>query len=159
MRLYIVRHGMALVPPGGRERSLTEQGERDAEAAGELLANEGLDYLLYSPKLRARQTADLVLEAFSELPNAESQTLVPPSTGQQVLAAAEATGASRIALVSHMPLVAYLVGWFTSGDYSDYPLPGYPEAGIVALDMDVPGRGTASIAWHAFPPDYSQKRR
>ena len=57
-----------------------------------------------------------------------------------------------------MPLVAYLVGWFTSGDYSDYPLPGYPEAGIVALDMEPPGQGMASIAWYAFPPDYSLKR-
>jgi phosphohistidine phosphatase len=158
MRLYVVRHGDAVVPPGGRERSLTPRGERDAEAAGELLAQQGLDYLLHSPKLRAHQTAELILEAFDGLGHAAAPSLVPPSTGQLVVEAVERTGARRVALVSHMPLVAYLVGWFTSGEYSHYPLPGFPEAGIVALDADIPARGLASVAWYAFPPDYTQQR-
>ncbi len=155
MRLYIVRHGDAVVPPGGRERSLTERGEREAASAGELLEAQGVDALLYSPLLRTTQTAQLILDAVGDIPAAASESLVPPSTGEEVVAAIDAVGAERIALVSHMPLVAYLVGWFTSGDYRDFRLPGFPEAGVVALDMDIAGQGIATLAWYAFPPNFS----
>ena len=154
MRVYIVRHGDALTPPGGRERSLTERGERDATSAGELLEAQGLDYLLHSPLLRTRQTAAHILDAVGDIPSAASESLVPPATGEEVVAAIESVIAERIALVSHMPLVAHLVSWFTSGDYRDYSLPGFPEAGIVALDMEIVGRGLAKLAWYAFPPNY-----
>ena len=159
MRVYIVRHGDALVPPGGSERALTERGHRDAASAGELLEAQGIDAVLYSPKLRTRETAQHILDAVGDIPAAVSDTLLPPSTGQEVVAAIEALGVERIVLVSHMPLVAYLVGWFTSGDYSDFRLPGFPEAGVVALDMDLAGQGMATQAWYAFPPEFSLRTR
>ena len=83
---------------------------------------------------------------------------MPPSDWQVVANAAEGTGADRVVLVSHLPLVAELVGWFAHGDPGDYRLPGFPSGGIVTLDMAICGRGMASIAWYAFPPDYQRHR-
>jgi phosphohistidine phosphatase len=157
MRVYIVRHGDAVTPPDGGERALTARGEREADAAGQLLASEGFDYLLYSPKLRTRQTALRIVDAVGDVGSREDPSLLPPATGNDVAAAIDRVGVQSLVLVSHLPLVAELVGWFVTGDSRDYPLPGFPTAGVVTLDMDIAGQGMASLAWHAFPPDFTQR--
>ena len=156
MRVYIVRHGDAVSPAAGGERELTDRGHSDSQAAGALLAAEGFDYLLYSPKLRTRQTAQHIIDAAGDVGSGEDLSLLPPSTGHDVAAAIDSSAVQTLVLVSHLPLVADLVGWFISGDARDYPLPGYPQAGIVALDMDIAGQGIANPAWHAFPPDFAR---
>ena len=157
MRVYIVRHGDAVHPPGGGERELTPRGESEAAAAGHLLAAEGFDYLLYSPKLRTRQTALHIVDAVGDVGSREEGSLLPPSSGHEVATAIDAVGVDALVLVSHLPLVAQLVGWFVHGDTRDYPLPGFPPAAIVALDMEVSGQGMAKLAWHAFPPDFDKR--
>ena len=92
-----------------------------------------------------------------EVESREDLSLLPPTTEQSVADAIERCGGQSVVLVSHLPLVAELVGWFTTGDPRDYRLMGYPPAGIVALDMDVVGQGMASQAWHAFPPEFNQQ--
>ncbi len=164
MRLFIVRHGDAVVPAGGHERSLTQRGIADAGAAGRLLAEEVLDAIYTSPLLRTRQTTDHLLEAVGQagttaLTAEVAEELVPPSDGQAITALLDRSEAQSVVLVSHMPLVAYLVSWFTSGDYRSYPFGGYPEAGIVALDFDIWGQGMGTLAWYAFPPGYKKATR
>jgi phosphohistidine phosphatase len=156
MRVYIVRHGDAVTPAGGGERELTPRGHTEAQAAGQLLAEQGFDYLLYSPKVRTRQTALHIIDAVGDVGSAEDLSLLPPSTGADVAAAIDRAAVDSLVLVSHLPLVAELVGWFISGDARNYPLSGYPPAGIVALDIDIAGQGMAELAWHAFPPDFLQ---
>ncbi len=159
MRVYVVRHGDAAPPPGGGERALTDHGTQDANDAGRLLAAESFDYLLCSPKLRTRQTRDCILsvagEVLGDVGSREDLSLLPPSTEQSVVDAIEGCGGQSVVLVSHLPLVAELVGWFVTGERGFYPLPGFPPAGIVALDMDIVGQGMATLAWHAFPPEFS----
>ena len=157
MRLYVVRHGEAL-NQGGAERSLTPRGAIEIGRAAELLAAENPEWVLHSPKLRTRQTAARIIEALADVRAAEERSLLPPSDWQAVASAAERTGSDRVVLVSHLPLVAELVGWFVYGDPGDYPLPGFPSGGIVTLDMAICGRGMAAIAWYAFPPDYQRHR-
>ena len=157
MRLYVIRHGEAL-NQGGAERSLTPRGAVEVDRAAELLAAEPVEWVLYSPKLRTRQTAARITDAVADVRTAVENSLLPPSDWQLVADAAERTEASRVVLVSHLPLVAELVGWFTRGDPGHYPLPGFPSGGIVTLDMPICGRGLASIAWYAFPPDYQRRR-
>lgn len=157
MRVYIVRHGDAAAPAGGGERELTARGHSEAQAAGRLLAEQGFDRVLYSPKLRTRQTALHIVDASGDIGSDEDASLLPPSSGNDVAAAIDRAGVASLVLVSHLPLVADLVGWFTSGDARDYPLAGFPPAGIVALDMDIAGQGMASLAWHAFPPDFTRR--
>ncbi len=161
MRVYVVRHGDAVPTRGGGERALTEHGIQDANDAGRLLASEGFDFLLYSPKLRTRQTRDCILaaaaEALGEVESQEAPSLLPPTTEQSVVDAIEACGGQSVVLVSHLPLVAELVGWFTAGDRGFFTLPGFPPAGVVALDMEVPGQGMATLAWYAFPPEFAQQ--
>jgi phosphohistidine phosphatase SixA len=158
MRLYIVRHGEAL-NQGGPERSLTPRGEAEIDTAGRLLAEESVGGVLYSPKLRTRQTAARILDAVGDVPAEPEPALLPPSSYRRIADLAEGSGLHRLVLVSHLPLVAELVGWFTSGDPGDYRLPGFPSGGIVTLDLDPVERGMGQLAWYAFPPEYQQRSR
>ena len=69
-QLWLLRHAEA-EPHGTRadaQRRLTERGEAQARAAGIALLRIGASFerVLYSPKVRARQTAELAAEAWSE---------------------------------------------------------------------------------------------
>ena len=127
--------------------------------AGGLLAAEAIDGLLYSPKLRTRQTAARILDRLDDVPAEQESSLLPPSSYRriaEVAGAAEEKGMQRLVLVSHLPLVAELVGWFENGDPGDYRLPGFPSGGIVTIDMEFVDRGMGRLAWYAFPPDYQR---
>lgn len=62
--LWLLRHAEARDGKPDDERPLTELGERQARAAGLAMARLGVsvDACLTSPKLRARQTAELACE-------------------------------------------------------------------------------------------------
>jgi phosphohistidine phosphatase len=62
--LWLLRHAEAADGLPDDRRPLTERGVRQAEAAGRALARLGasIDVCLSSPKLRARQTAELACE-------------------------------------------------------------------------------------------------
>src|ERR1700679_1702309 len=69
-QLWLLRHGDA-EPHGTRadaERRLTERGEGQAHAAGIALERlqASFDAVLFSPKTRARRTAELAAEHWSE---------------------------------------------------------------------------------------------
>jgi len=78
-KLFVVRHGETLWNSefrlqGRLDSPLTEQGERQAEANGELLARMGIERLLVSPLGRTQQTAAIIntqlnaqIELFDEL--------------------------------------------------------------------------------------------
>ncbi|HEY6654663.1 MAG TPA: histidine phosphatase family protein [Solirubrobacterales bacterium] len=65
--IWLLRHGDAEDGSGkpDAERGLTEKGERQSRNAGKALKELGvvLDVCLASPKVRARQTAELACEA------------------------------------------------------------------------------------------------
>jgi phosphohistidine phosphatase len=162
MKVYILRHGEAGTAASDGERALTSKGLEQALQAGRLLQSEQAQRLLYSPKLRTRQTAEQVLSLAPELSSQESLNLVPPATLADVAAELEIlqeAGVERVILVSHLPMVAELTAWLTHGDSSEYSFPGYPPAGIVALDMDYVGAAAANFLWYAFPPNFEQRRQ
>src|ERR1017187_8054270 len=66
MKLHLVRHGTASsVAPTDAERELTSDGREEARIAGAALAelDVSASYILSSPLVRARQTAEIVAEA------------------------------------------------------------------------------------------------
>jgi phosphohistidine phosphatase len=155
-----MRHGEAATPAGGGEKALTDTGRRQASQSAALLAPaQSPQLVLHSPKLRAVQTMEQVRQhldtAIPGLVCEETSTLLPQSNPQAVEDMLSGREQDCILLVSHLPLVAELVAWFSSGERGAYPLPGYSPAGLVALECDpVAARGCGAIAWYAFGPDY-----
>jgi phosphohistidine phosphatase len=120
-QLWLLRHGDA-EPHGTRadaERRLTERGEGQAHAAG--IAIERLrtsfDAILFSPKVRARQTAELAAEHWSSQQR-ELLSVHPPLAGdfdaRQALAELAGLPADgRLLLVGHEPDLSGVVGDLT----------------------------------------------
>src|SRR5712692_3699465 len=68
-QLWLLRHAEA-EPHGTRadtERKLTSRGERQARIAGAALARIGVEFdaVLFSPKVRARRTAEIAAKEWS----------------------------------------------------------------------------------------------
>jgi phosphohistidine phosphatase len=120
-QLWLLRHAEA-EPHGARtdaQRRLTERGEQQARAAGIALARMqgAFDAVLFSPRVRARQTAELAAESWSEQQRARL-AIHPPLAGDfdaaQALAAIGAVPADgRLLLVGHEPDLSRIVAELT----------------------------------------------
>lgn len=117
VNIVIMRHGEAEPPAADdQQRALTIQGRSEVQQMASWLAQAypAFDYLWVSPYLRTRQTAALMLEAQQRGCQLQvMQQLVPDGQAEQVKTALDLLLAeqpdARVLLVSHMPLVSFLV--------------------------------------------------
>jgi phosphohistidine phosphatase len=122
-QLWLLRHAEA-EPHGARadaERTLTARGERQARTAGLALARLGASFevVLFSPKARARQTAELAAGEWSAQQRKRLRTHPPLASGfdarQARDALSETTADGRLLLVGHEPDLSCIVAEETSG--------------------------------------------
>jgi phosphohistidine phosphatase len=120
-QVWLLRHAEA--ERHGRredfERRLTERGELQARRAGRALAVLGPDFdaVLFSPKVRARRTAELAAEEWDDAARERLELDPALAEGFGVLdlrAALRGRGAhARILLVGHEPDLSGVIGAFT----------------------------------------------
>jgi phosphohistidine phosphatase len=122
-QLWLLRHAEA-EPHGVREdsqRRLTSRGEQQARAAGLALARLGVEFeaVLFSPKARARATAELAAESWPASQRELLSMHAPLAAGfdaVQALDALAGLGAdARLLLVGHEPDLSLVVGELTGG--------------------------------------------
>ncbi|HEY1777537.1 MAG TPA: histidine phosphatase family protein [Solirubrobacteraceae bacterium] len=122
-QLWLLRHAEA-EPHGSREdseRRLTDRGEEDARLAGLALARMGVEFdaILFSPKVRARRTAEIAAEALSDEQRALLRVHMPLAGGfgarEALDAMGEAVGTGRLLLVGHEPDLSLIAGELTGG--------------------------------------------
>ncbi len=120
-QLWLLRHADA-EPHGTREdsqRRLTERGELQARAAGIVIARmgESFEEVLFSPKIRARQTAEIATEGWAESERAKLAEHAPLASGfdgmQALEAMAPVEGDGRLLLVGHEPDLSRVIGELT----------------------------------------------
>jgi phosphohistidine phosphatase len=125
-QLWLLRHAEA-EPHGTRpdaQRALTERGERQARAAGAALARMevGFEAVLFSPKVRAMQTAQLAAEAAGEMLQAQPREHLPLAEGYEAAQAfddfAGLSADARLMLVGHEPDLAGVIGDLTGSSVS-----------------------------------------
>jgi len=113
IKLWVLRHGDAEDPTPGMDdfdRPLTATGREEATAAGRALVATGAkpDLVLSSPRVRARQTAEL---ATAEL--GVGFEVHEPLTGgfraEDALSLIEGRDGQTVLLVGHMPDLAIVV--------------------------------------------------
>ncbi len=120
-QLWLLRHAEA-EPHGTRadaERRLTERGEQQARAAGVALQRLGASFelVLFSPRVRARRTAELAAQAWSEEQRARLQEYAPLAGGfdaeHALTALAGLSADARLLLVGHEPDLSRVTGELT----------------------------------------------
>ena len=140
MKLYIMRHGEANYPKGSysdRERRLTTNGEHEVMTTTNWLIDKQpeVDCVYVSPYLRAQQTAAILLSQLKTRQRQDSDDITPDGHAGSVVswlaAEIQQQGFESVVLVSHMPLVSYLVHEL---DASVQP-PIFPTAGIAVVDF------------------------
>jgi phosphohistidine phosphatase len=152
MQLFLMRHGEAgYNAHSDRERVLTEVGRYQTELMSNWLARTITDFdlVVVSPYLRAQQTWQEVSRHFPEprkwlvlddlIPSSE-----PTTTVDLVLAYAEQYKANRVLVISHMPLLGYMVSDLVAG--IEPPL--FATSGITLIDKH---GERASISWQHTP--------
>ena len=127
MQLYIMRHGEASMKADtDASRPLTKQGELEANLMALWLSNMNvrIDHILVSPYIRAQQTCSIVTSTLSTKYNEDFQQKVstvnyitPSGSAREVHDYIDdlCSGLSceHVLIVSHMPLVSYLVAELT----------------------------------------------
>lgn len=125
MKLIVVRHGAAMdqeefARTGQSDdlRPLTDEGKAEMKsvAAGLRAEVETLDVLATSPLVRARQTAEIIAEAYGLGDPEISDSLVPGAPFEEFARWCAALGDKKvIAVVGHEPHLSTLVTWLLVG--------------------------------------------
>jgi phosphohistidine phosphatase len=140
MQIFVMRHGQAeVIAPTDSLRALTADGVKEAEIAGRwLLENsQTLDCVFVSPYLRAQQTADAVIGQLSHVGKRQTLSFITPEDSPKTVhdyldAVSSEQQYQSILLVSHMPLVSYLVAELTT----DKAMPIFQTGSIAHIDYD-----------------------
>ena len=120
-QLWLLRHAEA-EPHGSREdsaRRLTERGEQQARAAGVAFARIGVRFevILYSPKVRAAQTAELAAEGWDEEERERMSVHEPLAGGFEAAQALDAMAGAgrdgRALLIGHEPDLSQIAASLT----------------------------------------------
>jgi len=101
VRLFVVRHAEAAPGDPDELRPLTDAGRAVARALGDRLAEYGIEAVLSSPLLRARETADAIARA-AGLEAEPDERLAPGADADTVREAVEGRGES-VVTVGHQP--------------------------------------------------------
>ena len=137
MLLIIVRHGEAEPKSTGKldeDRELTSAGSvrlrHSLDQAKEIVGGGKLDFILSSPILRAKQSAQIAKEVF-DLPKIEiDRALESESSPYDVYQSLLKFGkVERVLLVSHQPLVSHLLASLLSWDERYFSF----HAGTIAM--------------------------
>jgi phosphohistidine phosphatase len=158
VQLLVIRHAIAEeredFARSGRddsERPLTDEGRekmrRNAEALRRLVPS--LDLLASSPYVRARQTAELVAEAYERATDriAVVESLTPEAPLERFQSWVQRQSKARvIAVVGHEPQLGMLVTWLMSGlRESRVEL---KKGGACLLEFQgQPGPGVGTMRW------------
>lgn len=140
MKIFIMRHGQAQsIAPSDFSRSLTEQGINEAVKAGQRLSNhhDVINCVFVSPYLRAQQTADVVIEQLNDKLTRKTLSFITPEDNARDVhdyldAVCSVEKYDSILLVSHMPLVSYLVAELTY----DNTMPIFQTATIAKIEYN-----------------------
>jgi phosphohistidine phosphatase len=153
IELYLLRHAHAGNPTDWASddalRPLSQKGRRQARALGRFLAERGFgpDAIVSSPKVRARQTADIIADSIG-IAVAVDERLAGPLDLDTLASVIASAGGDQIVLVGHDPDMSELAAALCGA--TEIPMRKGALARIdIALPLE-PGLGT--LRW-LVPPE------
>ena len=154
--LYLIRHGVAEERgekwPDDTLRPLTARGKaRLRESATELLALDvRFDEIVTSPLVRARQTADVLANAFAEAPKVTSLTSLAGGNRVVDVIADLAKFAKRqhLALVGHEPGLGLIAARLVGSRHAIQ----FKKGAVCCIEVEaLPPEGAGDLVWFATP--------
>jgi phosphohistidine phosphatase len=155
MIVYLVRHAIAEERgsswPDDRERPLSEKGITRFRDISARLADRGVHVgaIFSSPLVRARQTAELLVPAWADVPIQFVEELAPGGTPASLARTlADRAAHEAVALVGHEPDLGALAAWMIG---AKAPLP-FKKGGVARIDCgDTIKAGEGTLVWMVTP--------
>lgn len=140
MHVYIMRHGDAALQAASDEaRALTQKGIDDSALMAQWLGkrHSAIDTVLVSPYLRAEQTLQVIRDNLNLPAQAEIMNMLTPGGNARFVADhirdLATMGANAILVVSHLPLVGYLVSELCPNEAP----PMFTTSSIACIEIDI----------------------
>ncbi|WES88931.1 phosphohistidine phosphatase SixA [Dickeya fangzhongdai] len=158
MQVLIMRHGDA-VPDAASDalRPLSSRGDEESRQMAAWLNDQSIDIdrVLVSPYVRAQQTLQVVA-AVLPLPESECLPELTPGGNAELvcdyLLALAKEGTSAVLVISHLPLVGYLVAGLCPSETA----PMFATSAIASVELDdVSGAGV--YHWQVTPSQLTAK--
>lgn len=156
MRLVVIRHakaedGLDFARTGQPDnlRPLTESGRKKMQraVAGLIREVEFIDVLASSPLLRARQTAEIVAEAYVGRTVVELDLLAPGGDPEALRAWLRSQRDEVVAaIVGHEPDLSELISWLLTGRHDSFLVLKKGAVCLLTLDAGVTP-GQARLVW------------
>jgi phosphohistidine phosphatase len=160
MDVYLIRHADSQAVGEGitrdADRPLTAVGQMQCLPLAAGLHRNGVrvDRILSSPLLRARQTAEGIVQHWKDsvVPEIEiCDDLAPGGKRRRLTRRLRELGAEYVALVGHMPNLAEYGGWLIGSKKAQLDL---PKAGVARINFSHhPGKGQGALLW-LIPPEW-----
>ena len=153
IELGILRHADAGDPYAWQgddvDRPLSKKGRRQAERLGTYLASIGYvpDVFITSPKVRARETAELVADALGTTVAIDDRLAIGFGIGELGAILSAAGMPSRPVIVGHDPEFSALLSDLCGG--VDIPM---RKGAFARVDLDIVAEGGGTLRW-LVPPD------
>ncbi|TWX56319.1 phosphohistidine phosphatase SixA [Colwellia hornerae] len=157
MRIFVMRHGQAQsIAPSDLSRELTSDGQDEAEIMAKKLVDQKqhFDAIFVSPYVRAQQTAKIVKNILSTATTLTTLEFITPEDSAKQMhnyidVAFIDNPQANVLIVSHMPLVCYLVEEFTCGQHA----PLFETASIAVIDYDI-SAAKGQLISHTAPTSF-----
>jgi phosphohistidine phosphatase len=159
MEIILIRHAKAESRdanswPDDDQRPLTAEGRAEQRAAARAMKKMGIkfDFLLTSPLLRARETADLLAKGYrwAEPPQVVEELGHGYAVGAIVKLLAKFPPGAVVAMVGHEPDLSDLTGALTTKDGRLNI--SVKKSGVVGIEFDGPAEaGKGALLYHLKP--------
>jgi phosphohistidine phosphatase len=150
MALYLVQHGKSLPKDQDPDQGLSEEGITETDLIARTAAENGIvvSQIRHSVKTRARQTAEIFLQALKPMDGIREVTGIKPMD-DVAPAAADLSPAENIMLVGHLPFMERMTAFLITGSIEP-PIFKFQNSGIVCLDREADSRAWV-ILWTIMP--------
>lgn len=164
MNMYLMRHAIAVSTDreiDDSQRPLTEIGRNKLIHIARNLKRMGVkfDFIITSPYLRARQTAEIVAHVLEIKPKHihDSENLTPLGFADRLIDEINAMGdIKNLLLVGHEPFLSQLIGVLVAGDASiDI---GMKKAGVCRISLQqLTHERCATLKWLLPPAIFAEE--
>lgn len=149
--LFLVQHGEAVDKKDNPLRPLTKRGRETTYQMGNFLfqRNSKVDVIWHSPKLRAKETAEILHSCLNlEKPLIEYKELEPEEPAKKTARLLQNTEEQNIMLVGHLPHLSLLAGLLLTGNEKQEVI-AFEKGSILCLNyQDI---GTCVVRWFLIP--------
>jgi phosphohistidine phosphatase len=135
MKVYLARHGDATAKEVDSECPLSEKGKKDLELMTAFLSKQPLevDYFFHSGKLRAQETAEILVQALQCKRGVEARSGLDPLDLVGPIASEINQFENNLALVGHMPFMGKLLSKLLTG-YETNDVLAFQTSTLVCLE-------------------------